>query len=122
MRTDTALWNYASGQPIEGVSSTTYAVTHTHATAALATKAAVTGAVHLIMGVSCSSDKAGAIVLVKDDTAVIWAGIVAANGNYIENFVGCPLIGTVSKPVSVTIDGTSLCKANVRGITLMPKT
>ena len=98
-----------------------YAVTATHATAAVATKAAITGRTHYITDISVSSDKAGALLLVKDGTTVIWRSQVAttaAGNNSYEHTFSTPLMGTASALVSVEIDGTSVCHANIAGYTI----
>ena len=89
----------------------------THATEAVASKAAASGKVHYITDISSSSDKAGALVLVKDGTTIIWAAIIAANTSYNHSFVN-PLKGTSGNLVSVTVDGTAACKANIAGFTV----
>lgn len=89
----------------------------THATSAVATKAAATGKIHYITDISGSSDKAGALVLVKDGTTIIWAAIIAANTSYNHSF-STSLIGTSGALVSVTVDGTAAAKANIAGFTL----
>ena len=100
--------------PIQ-LQSKPFQATATHATAASASKAAATGKVHYITDASASSDKAGAILLIKDGTTVIWQVQVGA-GNVNLHFVQ-PLKGTSGNAVSVDIDGTSACKANIAGFT-----
>jgi hypothetical protein len=92
---------------------TRFSATATHATAAVATQTGATGKKSFITDISASSDKAGSIILVKDGTTVIWQDIVGA-GNYRHQF-STPLTGSVDADVSVTIDGTSACKANIAG-------
>lgn len=91
-------------------------VTATHATAAVASKAAVATKTHVVTGYVVSSDKAGAIVLVKDDTTVIWQAQVGA-GVHGYTFP-VPLFGAKGNLVSVEIDGTSACKANLVGVSI----
>lgn len=93
-----------------------FSVTATHGTAAVASKGAVSGKTHYITDVSVSSDKAGSILLIKDGTTVIWQLQVGA-GKESHQF-DVPLIGTEGNAVSVEIDGTSLCKANMTGFTV----
>jgi len=93
-----------------------FQVTATHATAAEASKAAATGKVHYITDAAASSDKAGSILLIYDGTTVIWQEQVGA-GHCELHFVN-PLKGTSGVAVSVAIDGTSACKANLSGFTL----
>lgn len=90
--------------------------TATHATAAVASVTGVTGSRHFVTDISASSDKAGAIILVKQGTTVIWQDTVGAS-NYRMNFL-TPLGGAISALVSVEIDGTSACKANISGFTI----
>ena len=101
--------NQLNGKPFQ--------VTHTHATAAVATKAAATGKTHYATDAVASSDKAGAILLVKDGTTVIWQVQMPANGSVILHFVQ-PLKATEGSLISVSVDGTSVCKANIAGFTL----
>ena len=91
-------------------------VTHTHATAASAEKAAATGKTHYITSIAASSDKAGAILLVKDGTTTIWQIQMPANGSAIQSFP-VPLQGSSGAAVSVSVDGTAACKANICGYT-----
>ena len=99
-----------------------FRATHTHGTAALATIAAVSGKRHYITDIAISSDKDGAVVQVKDDTTVIWQMNLTnavTGGPYIywQSFV-VPLIGSKGKAVSITVDGNSVCKANIAGFTI----
>lgn len=91
-------------------------VTATHATAAVATKAAVTGKTHYVTSVSVSSDKAGAILLIKQGTTTIWQLQVGAAAHSVTFPI--PLKGDSGALVSAEIDGTSACKANISGFTL----
>jgi hypothetical protein len=93
-----------------------YSQTATHATSAVATQTGVVGKRSYITAVSASSDKAGAIILVKQGSTTIWQDIVGA-GNYGRTF-NPPLRGAADADVSVTIDGTAACKSNILGFTL----
>jgi hypothetical protein len=93
-----------------------FSETATHATAAVATHAAVTGKTFFITGVSVSSDKAGAILLIKQGTTVLWQLQVGAGAHSIQ--FPAPLQGVAGALVSAEIDGTSACKANISGIEL----
>lgn len=93
-----------------------FSITATHATSAVATQTGVAGVTQYITDISGSSDKAGSLILVKDGTTVIWQDIVGA-GNYKMNFL-TPLSGTSGASVSITVDGTSLCKSNLSGFYL----
>ncbi len=90
--------------------------TATHATAAVATQAAVATKRHYITDIAVSSDKAGAICLIKQGTTVIWQVQVGA-GHYEHSFRSS-LKGDYGALVSIEIDGTSACKANMTGYTL----
>jgi len=96
--------------------------THTHATVALATIAAVAGKRHYITDMAVSSDKDGAVVQVKDGSTVIWQMNLTnavTGGPYIYwHSLVVPLIGSKGAAVSITIDGSSVCKANLAGFTL----
>lgn len=93
-----------------------FSITATHATSAVASKAGVSGSTHYITDISGSSDKSGALILVKQGTTVIWQDIVSV-GNYNHTF-SAPLKAVKGALVSVTVDGTALAKANIAGITL----
>lgn len=96
-------------------------VTHTHATAASASKAGATSKTHYITDISASSDKAGSLLLVKQGTTTIWqvqlAATAAGNLAYSHSF-GVPLKAASGALVSVSIDGTTVCNANIAGFTL----
>lgn len=95
---------------------TPFSETATHATAAVASHAAETSKTHYITHVSVSSDKAGAIMLIKQGTTTIWQVQVGAD-DHVEVFP-VPLAGAQSALVSVEIDGTAACKANISGYTI----
>ena len=93
---------------------TPFSVTATNATLASASKAGVNGVVYYITDIAASSDKASSIILVKQGTTVIWQDIVGV-GNYRHQFL-TPLRGVAGALVSVEIDGTAACKANIAGV------
>lgn len=100
---------------------TPFVVTATHATAASASQAGATGVTHYITDISASSDKAGALMLVKQGSTVIWRSQVqttAAGFNAYEHTFSSPLAGVAGGAVSVEIDGTAVCHANIAGFTL----
>jgi len=103
------------------IHGTVFSVTATNATSAVASKAAVGGTKYYITGIAGSSDKAGSLLLVKDGTTVIWqvqlATSAAGNNSFQQDFV-TPLEATVGNLVSVTVDGTSACYANIAGVAL----
>lgn len=95
---------------------TPFSKTATHATAAVASNTGVSGQTHYITDIAASSDKAGSILLVKQGTTTIWQTQVGA-GVHSHTFQ-VPLAGASGALVSVEIDGTSACKANIAGFTL----
>ena len=100
----------------------TFQVTATNATSAVASKAAVAGSKYYITSIAGSSDKAGASLLVKDGTNVIWqvqlATTAAGINTFHQDFTLKPLEGTLGNLVSVTVDGTAACYANILGFSL----
>ena len=95
--------------------------TATHATSAVATATGVAGSTYYITDVAGSSDKAGALLLIKDGTTVIWQvqlATTAAGSNSFQQSFQTPLNITMGNDVSVTVDGTSVCKSNLSGYVL----
>jgi len=92
---------------------TPFSETATHATAAVASHAAATGKKYFITDVAVSSDKAGAILLIKQGTTTIWQLQIGAS--FTKHHFDVPLAGAVGALVSAEIDGTSACKANIAG-------
>lgn len=95
--------------------------TTTHATSAVASVAGVAGTKYYITDVSGSSDKAGSLLLVKQGTTTIWQvqiATTAAGINAYSHTFSQPLEGAVGALVSVTVDGTAACKANIAGFSL----
>lgn len=92
---------------------TPFSETATHATAAVASHTGVAGKAFHITDIAVSSDKAGAICLVKQGTTTIFQLQVGAS-MFTKSFA-VPLRGAVGALVSVEIDGTSACKANISG-------
>lgn len=100
---------------------TPFGVTATDSTSAVATKAAVAGTQHYVTDISGSSDKAGSLLLVKQGSTVIWQvqlATSAAGMNAFSHTFASPLAGVVGGTVSVTVDGTSACYANIAGYTI----
>jgi len=100
---------------------TPFSTTTTHATSAVASVAGVSGSTHYITDIAASTDKAGALLLVKQGTTTIWQLQLAATaaGNLaVSHTFASPLKADAGALVSVTIDGTSACNANIAGITL----
>jgi Cu/Zn superoxide dismutase len=98
-----------------------FSVTATHATSAVATQAAASEVTHYITDISGSSDKAGALLLVKQETTVIWQvqlATTAAGSNAFHHSFVTPLSGANGASVSVTVDGTSACYSNIAGFYL----
>lgn len=98
--------------------NTKFSATHTHATAAKATQAAPgAGKRLLITDIVGSSDKAGAIIKIVEDTAgtpVTRFELQVGAGNFAYSFKTKIQI-TANKSGGVEIDGTAACKANIAG-------
>ena len=95
--------------------------TTTHATAAVASVTGVSGLKYYITDVSASTDKAGALVLIKQGTTVIWRSQIAATAAgalVYEHTFSQPLEAAVGALVSCEVDGTSVCNANIAGFSL----
>lgn len=88
--------------------------TATHATAAVATVSGIAGKKFYVTDFSGSSDKAGALILVKDGSTTIWQDRMS-NASPIPYQLKTPLNGSVGADVSVTVDGTAMCNANLSG-------
>lgn len=100
---------------------TPWSVTATNATSAVASKAGVTGSTHYITDIAGSTDKAGGLLLVKQGTTTIWQvqlATTAAGINTFEQSFQVPLAGVSGGLVSVTVDGTAACYANIAGFTI----
>ncbi len=98
-----------------------FSVTTTHATAAVATKAAAAGKRHYITDIAASSDKAGALLIVKQGTTVVWqlqVATTAAGINAITHRFETPIEADAAALVSIEIDGTSACNVNIAGFTV----
>jgi hypothetical protein len=95
---------------------TPFSETATHATAAVASHTGATGKTYYITDISASSDKAGAILLVKQGTTTIWQLQIGTTAH--SHHFGIPLRGASGALVSVSVDGTSACKANIAGYEL----
>ena len=102
-------------------SGTPFSETATHATLAVASHTGVVGKTFYITDISASTDKAGALLLVKQGTTTIWQLQLAASaaGNLAHSHViQSPLKGVSGALESVTIDGTAVCNANIAGYEL----
>jgi len=88
--------------------------TATHATAPVAQIAAVAGQSIYITEASCSSDKAGAILLIKNGTTTIWQEQVGAS--FCNLRFDPPLACSVGALAEASIDSTSAGKANINGV------
>ncbi len=93
---------------------TPISATATHATSAVATVTGVTGSTYFVTDISGSSDKAGALILVKDGSTLIWQDRVSNTAAYEHTF-STPLACTSGATLTVTVDGTAACYANVAG-------
>lgn len=106
---------------ITNIKGAPVSATATNATSAVATIAGVTGAVNYVTDVSGSSDKAGALLLVKQGTTTIWQvqlATTAAGMNSFHHQFASPLSSASGASVSVTVDGTAACYANIAGYQL----
>ncbi len=92
---------------------TPFSETATHATAAVASHTGATGKTFYVTDIAVSSDKAGSICLVKQGTTTIFQLQVGATS--FSKIFSQPLKGALGALVSVEIDGTSACKANISG-------
>lgn len=92
---------------------TPFSETATHATAAVASHTGVAGKTFHVTDIAVSSDKAGAICLVKQGTTTIFQLQVGAS--MFSHSFKQPLRGALGALVSVEIDGTAACKANISG-------
>ena len=108
----------ANHNPIDGLTTSNFVVTATHATLATATKAAVTGSQHVITDIIVSTDLAGAVVTVKQGTTSIVVFTMIAGTVHIplQTF----LEGALSALVSVSVTGTSACYATIIGFSINP--
>jgi len=100
---------------------TPFSASVTHGTAASASIAGVAGVTHYITDISASTDKAGALMLVKQGTTVVWrsqAAATAAGNLGYEHTFSSPIAGVAGGLVSVEIDGTTVCHANIAGFSL----
>lgn len=100
---------------------TPFSETATGSTSATATHAASTDKRYFVTDVAVSSDKAGAICLIKSGTTVIWqvqVGDIGSDTSHYEQSFGIGLGGVKGELVSVEVDGTSACKANLIGYEL----
>lgn len=88
--------------------------TATHATSSVATITGVSGVSTYITNVSGSSDKSGALLLVKDGSTTIWQQVIGATA-YREKLEP-PLQVTAGANCSVTVDSTSIGTANINGV------
>lgn len=97
---------------------TAFSVAVSHATSAVASQAGITGSVMYITDIAGSSDKAGSLLTVKQGTTVVWEvqlATTAAGINAFNHSFTTPIAAASGALVSVTVDGTSLCKANIAG-------
>ena len=90
--------------------------TATHATAAVASVGAVSGTTYFLTNASVSSDKASSVMQVKDGTTVIWQLQIGA-GKHAETF-DPPIAATKGALLSVEVDGTAACYANLAGVSI----
>lgn len=106
---------------ITNIKGAPVSATATNATSAVATIAGVAGAVNYVTDISGSSDKAGALLLVKQGSTTIWQvqlATTAAGINAFTHHFTSPLPSAAGAAISVTVDGTSACYANIAGYQL----
>lgn len=95
---------------------TPYSETATHATAAVATHAAVTGKTYYVTNVTVSSDIFGS-ASIKTGTTVLWQ-LQVGTASVASISFNTPLKGDTGSAVSVEIRGSTECKANIAGYEL----
>lgn len=84
----------------------------------MATITGIAGSIMYVTDISGSSDKAGSLLLVKQGTTVIWQvqlATTAAGINAFNHQFASPLPSAAGASISVTVDGTSACYANIAG-------
>jgi hypothetical protein len=103
---------------ITNIKGTPVNATATNGTSAVATITGIPGSTMYITDIAGSSDKAGSLLLVKQGTTTIWqvqlATTAAGINAFSERFTS-PLAAVAGADISVTVDGTTLCKANIAG-------
>ena len=97
------------GTPFQG--------TATNATSAVVTVSGVVGKTIYVTDISGSSDKAGALILVKDGSTTIWQDRISSTAAYQHSF-STPLKVTMAADLTVTVDGTAIANSNVAGYTI----
>lgn len=98
-------------------SGTPMFATATNATSAVATLTGVAGKTLYGVVFSGSSDKAGALILVKDGSTTIWQDRVSNTAAYMIE-LPIPVAATIGNNLSVTVDGTAIANANIGGYIL----
>ena len=94
---------------------TPFSKTATHGTSAVCTITAVSGIRNYVTDISGSSDKATALILVKDGSTTIWQDRISSAGAYSRTFsTPLPVVGDLT----VTVDGTTVANSNVAGFSL----
>lgn len=91
--------------------------TANNATSAVATQTGVADKYLYITDVSGSSDLAGARIIVRDGSTIIWQDRISSGGAFEKTFRS-PLRASVGANVSVTVNGTAEANANVAGYIL----
>lgn len=92
--------------------------TATGSSTCTATLSAVTSKSLYATLVTASSDLAGATVMIKDGTTVIWQDRISNTCPYILMSEAFPLTTTPGNALTVVVTGTSLCNANIAGYVL----
>lgn len=82
-----------------------------------ATVAAATNVIHYVTDISGSSDLATSKIVVKDGSVTVWQDRIGNTAPYHHTF-SQPLRMTRGNAVTVTVDGTTVCNANVAGFSI----
>lgn len=96
-------------------SGTPIFATATSATSAVATLSGVADSTIYGYTITGSSDKAGAQAILKDGTTVIWRDRISNTAAYWVSFADLPIPATSGADLSLTVDGTAVCFANIYG-------
>lgn len=91
--------------------------TATNATSAVSTLTGIAGQSIFVTDISGSSDKAGALILLKDGSTTIWQDRVSNTAAYTKEF-RTPIRITLGASCTVTVDGTAIANSNVAGFQL----
>lgn len=99
------------------LSGTPFSKTGTSGTAVVVTLTGTTALTYYVTDISGSSDLATATLIVKDGSTAIWQETIGSATPYQHTF-NTPLKVAVGNDLSITVTGTTVCKANIAGFTL----